>query len=60
MTTAVAQRTYIHCGSLVDAISNTALSNKTIVVESNKIVEVKDGFSTPGAGDRLVDLKTQQ
>jgi len=59
VTVAVAQKTYIHCGSLVDAVSNTAASNKTIVVENNKIIEVKDGYSTPGAGDLLIDLKTK-
>lgn len=54
-----AQKTYIHCGKLIDAVSNTILTGKTIIVEGNKIVEVKDGYATPGAEDKLVDLKTK-
>ncbi len=56
-TYANAQKTYIHCGKLIDAVSNTMLSQKTIIVEGNKIIEVKDGYITPGAADKLIDLK---
>lgn len=52
-----AQKTFIHCGSLIDAISNTTLSSKTIIIENNKIIEVKDGYASPGATDILIDLK---
>jgi imidazolonepropionase-like amidohydrolase len=54
-----AQKTYIHCGKLIDAVSKTILTSKTIIVEGNKIVEVKDGYATPGAGDQLFDFKTK-
>lgn len=56
---AQAQKTYIHCGKLIDAISNSELTAKTIIVEGNKIAEVKDGYATPGAADQLIDLKTK-
>jgi imidazolonepropionase-like amidohydrolase len=55
----VAQKTYIHCGKLVDAVSNAVLSQKTIVVDGNKIAEIKDGYAKPGDGDKLVDLKNK-
>ncbi|MBL0356053.1 MAG: amidohydrolase family protein [Chitinophagaceae bacterium] len=55
----MAQKTYIHCGKLIDAAGNNMLANKTIIVEGNKIMEVKDGFVTPGATDKLIDLKTK-
>jgi imidazolonepropionase-like amidohydrolase len=53
------QRTYIHCGKLIDGVSNKLLENKTIIVEANKIVEIRDGFVNPGAGEKVVDLKTK-
>jgi imidazolonepropionase-like amidohydrolase len=54
-----AQKTYLHCGKLIDAVSNKALENKTIIVEGNKIVAVQEGFVTPGINDQLIDLKTK-
>jgi imidazolonepropionase-like amidohydrolase len=55
----LAQKTYIHCGKLIDAVSNTMLSEKTIIIEGNKIIEIKDGYTTAGATDKLIDLKTK-
>ena len=52
-----AQKIFIHCGSLIDAISNSTQSSKTIIIENNKILEVKDGYVIPGATDILIDLK---
>jgi imidazolonepropionase-like amidohydrolase len=54
-----AQKIYIHCGKLIDAVSNTMLAEKTIIIEGNKIVEIKDGYATAGATDKLIDLKTK-
>jgi len=54
-----AQKTYIHCGKLIDAVSNTMLSQKTIIVAGNKIVDIKDGYINPAANDKLIDLKTK-
>jgi imidazolonepropionase-like amidohydrolase len=53
------QKTFIHCGKLIDAVSNILLTNKTIIVEGNKIIDIKDGFILPATGDKLVDLKTK-
>lgn len=51
------QKTYLHCGRLIDAVSNTVQTNKTIVIEKNKIVDIIDGFAAPGTNDKLVELK---
>ncbi|MCW5909445.1 MAG: amidohydrolase family protein [Cyclobacteriaceae bacterium] len=51
-----AQRTLIHCGSLIDGKSKTQQSQVTIVVEGNKIVSVDKGFTKPGKDDKLIDL----
>jgi len=54
---AIAQKTYIQCGRLIDGISNTERNAATIVVQGNKIIEVKDGYITGGASDNTIDLK---
>ena len=54
-----AQKTYIWCGSLIDGISNEPKEKVTIVIEENKIVSVENGFSTAGANDKTIDLKTK-
>ncbi|NJM26261.1 MAG: amidohydrolase family protein, partial [Bacteroidia bacterium] len=53
---AFAQRTVIHCGSLIDGKSTTAQSQVSVIVEGNKIVAIEKGFSKPGANDKLIDL----
>ncbi|HCZ35059.1 MAG TPA: amidohydrolase, partial [Cytophagales bacterium] len=51
-----AQRTLIHCGSLIDGKSKTLQSQVTIVVEGNKIVAVDKGFTKAGKEDKIIDL----
>src|SRR5436190_12939903 len=55
----MAQKTYLHCGKLIDAVSSTTLSSKTIVVENNKIVDILDGYAAPGANDKVIDLQNK-
>jgi imidazolonepropionase-like amidohydrolase len=54
-----AQKTYIWCGSLIDGVSNEPKKNMTIVVEKNKIFAIQNGFTTPGSGDKTIDLKNK-
>lgn len=54
--TAQAQKTYIHCGTLIDGKSNEAQSQMTLVVEGNKIIAVDKGFTKAGSTDKLIDL----
>lgn len=58
-STAFAQRTLIHCGTLIDGISNTPKSQVTIVVEKNRITDVLNGYSPAQASDKVVDMKTR-
>ena len=51
-----AQRTFIHCGTLIDGKNKELLSQMTLVVEGNKIISVEKGFTKPGKDDKLVDL----
>ena len=53
-----AQETYIYCGKLVDTKSGKILSNKTVVVEDNKIKDVLNGFiKAKGKDATVIDLK---
>lgn len=51
-----AQRTLIHCGTLIDGVTKQTASQVTIMVEGNKITGVEKGFTKPGSNDKLVDL----
>ena len=57
--TAVAQRTILHCGKLVDVVNSKTLTNYSIIVAGNKILEVREGFVNAEPTDKLVDLKTK-
>src|SRR5688572_24901609 len=51
-----AQRTLIHCGTLIDGKNKQTSSQVTIIVEGNKIVGVEKGLTIPGSNDKLIDL----
>lgn len=53
------QTTYIHCGKLIDGLSNAAQNEMTIIIDANKIVDVKKGYQTAPAGTTVIDLKTK-
>ena len=56
---AKAQKTFIWCGTLIDGVSNQAMKDKTIIIEKNIIIEVRDGYATGATGDKVIDLKTK-
>ncbi|WP_207435700.1 amidohydrolase family protein [Sabulibacter ruber] len=56
---AAAQRTYLHCGRLIDGLRNQPQTEMTVVVEGNQIVGVEKGYTAPAAGARVIDLKNQ-
>lgn len=53
-----AQQTYIYCGNLVDVNKGEVVSEKTIIVEDDRIVEVKDGFVDVPENSKLIDLSS--
>lgn len=53
-----AQRTLIHCGTLIDGISNSPKNQMTIIVEKNRITDVQSGYAIAQATDKVVDMKT--
>ena len=55
---AQAQRTVVHCGTLIDpGVSTTPMAQRTVIVEGQRVVAVEEGFATPGADDHVVDLR---
>ena len=54
-----AQKTFIHCGNLIDGKSNELQARMTIIIEGNKIIEIEKEFSKPGKEDKLIDLTKQ-
>jgi imidazolonepropionase-like amidohydrolase len=53
---ALAQRTLIHCGNLINGKSKDTQSQVTIVVDGNKIISVDKGFTKAGKEDKIIDL----
>jgi imidazolonepropionase-like amidohydrolase len=56
LSTAVGQKSFIHCGSLIDGKSNDVQTQMTIVIEGNKITAVQKGFTKPAGDEKLIDL----
>ena len=49
-------RTLVHAGVLIDGRADTAVSERTLVIEDGRIVEIAEGYVEPGEGDDVVDL----
>jgi imidazolonepropionase-like amidohydrolase len=45
----------LHCGKLIDVKDKKVLENVSVIVEGNKITEIRNGFVTEGA--KVIDLK---
>ncbi len=52
-----AQKTYLHCGHIIDVEQEKTLDERTIIIEGNKILEIKKGYEDPPKGAEVVDLK---
>src|SRR5215203_5374460 len=52
-----AQQTILHCGKLIDVKNSKVLENMSVIIEGNKIMDVKNGYVQAGPSDKLIDLK---
>ena len=52
-----AQQTILHCGRLVDVRNRKVLEQFSIIVEGNKIIDVKEGYVSATPAQKVVDLK---
>lgn len=57
--TSFAQKTILHCGKLIDVVNSKVLSNYSIIIQGNKIADVKEGFEKAGINDKVIDLKNR-
>lgn len=49
--------TYIHTSNFFDVESGNYQSDKTIIIENKKIIDIKDGYIIPSNNENLIDLK---
>ena len=56
---ALAQKTYIHCGRLINGVAKNAQTEMTIVVDGTKILDVLKGYQSGSSNDKVLDLKTK-
>lgn len=52
-----AQQTIIHCGKLIDGYSDKVKSEYSILVDGDRITDVKSGYLPVREGVKLIDLK---
>lgn len=54
-----AQDTYLQCGTIIDVATGKTHSEKTIVVSSNKIKSIRNGYVEGTEDDKVIDLKNK-
>lgn len=55
----LAQRTIIHAGSLIDGVSEEVQQEKSIIIEGNKIVAIRDGYVNGSEEDEIINLRSK-
>lgn len=50
-------KTYVYCGTLIDGVSDKVRNEVTIIIEGDKIVEVRNGYLKMNKKDIFIDLK---
>jgi imidazolonepropionase-like amidohydrolase len=54
----LAARTLVHCGTLIDGVSDLPRTEMTIVVEGERITALHPGYTAPAHNDKVVDLRS--
>ncbi len=54
---ALAQKTFVQCGKLIDGTGAAPRQSVTIVIEGKTINAIQNGYTTGGTGDVTIDLK---
>lgn len=47
----------MHCGKLIDCTNRNVETEKTIIIEGNKIIDIQDGYSDAPEEVKVIDLK---
>jgi imidazolonepropionase-like amidohydrolase len=57
---AAAQKTYLHCGRLLDVRAGKLLTEQTLVVENGRVQAVQAGYTNGSSpADKVIDLKNR-
>ena len=59
LSAAHAQKTYVHCGRLLDVRTGRLQPDMTVVVENGRVAAVQSGYATGSGADKVIDLKTK-
>lgn len=54
-----AQQTILHCGRLVNPQTQKVSTGVSVIIEGNKISDVKEGYVKGMANDKVIDLKNK-
>src|SRR6266498_33317 len=54
-----AQKTILHCGKLIDVKELKVLTEMSVIVEDNKIIDVQKGYINPSSNDKIIELKAK-
>jgi len=57
MSSAADAATLIYAGRVIDGVANQPMSERTIVVDGERIVAIESGYRAPSVDDRVIDLK---
>lgn len=49
-------RTIVHAKTLIDGVRDKPSQKVSVVIEDDRIVDIRDGYLDPGPGDDLIDL----
>ena len=52
-----AQRTILHCGKLINGVSDQVQTQMSVVIQGNKIVSIDKGYTRGSREDQVIDLK---
>ena len=57
---ALAQKTYVQCGRLLDVRRGRTLTEQTIIIEKGRVTAIQGGYTgTAGSADKVIDLKNR-
>ncbi|MBN8836567.1 MAG: amidohydrolase family protein [Sphingobacteriia bacterium] len=56
---ALAQKTIIYCGKLIDPKQLQVQTEMSVIIEGNKVTDVQKGYVIAGSSDKVIDLKSK-
>lgn len=54
-----AQQTILHCGRLINTKNGTVSQSVSVIIDKNKITDVREGYIKGTAADKVIDLKNK-